>query len=90
MLMPVDQDPTPREFQALTRGVLLRRDPELTLLLILLKARLGPEPNLRRQQLYNNSKLTLSEFKRALAWLRQEKLVGSLQSRGEIFLYALW
>ncbi len=83
-------DPASPEFQALAQAVQLRKEPELVLFLVLLKARLGTEPMIPRQHLYTTSKLTLSEFKRALHWLREAKLIGHLQGRREVYYYALW
>ncbi len=86
-------DPTfvaSREFEALAEAVVHRKDPELTIYLLLLKARLGSEPLLRRQQLFTTSKLTLSEFKRALRWLKEQKLISHLQGRREVYYFAKW
>lgn len=66
-------------------------DLELTIFLVLLKARQGPYPFVRLEVLRDAVNLPIGDLEEALAQLEDRgKIERAEPSRGEVYYYAVW
>jgi hypothetical protein len=66
-------------------------DAELSVFLVLLKARQGPYPFVRFETLRDNVSLPNGDLEEALTMLEERgKIEHAEPSRGEVYYYAVW